>query len=206
MTLTKRILAVSMMCAGFVGLAVAQGNLAAGWSQRPDGGTAADNKLTMEGPAIHIATGGPPTNNATFYNPAWTASGNRTYGATFTQNVKSTHPDAYGLMIGGSNLDKDDQSYTYFEVRQAGEFYIATRKGAAVTPVVAWTKNAAIVPEGPDGKQVNTLAITVNGNDVVFSVNGTEVSKQPKSAVLTDGLYGFRVSHRLDITVTDIKK
>ena len=109
-------------------------------------------------------------------------------------------------MIGGSNLDKDDQTYTYFEVRQAGEFYIANRKGSTVTPVVAWTKNAAIKPEGADGKQQNTLSIAVNGGNVSFSVNGTEVSKQPTSAVSVNGLYGFRVSHRLDITATDIKK
>lgn len=202
MKLTKLVCSV-LLLAGFV---YAQGNLAAGWALRADSGAGADNKLTMEGAAIHIVTTGAPTNNATFFNSTWTATGNRTYSATLTQNVKATHPDAYGLMIGGSNLDKDDQSYTYFEVRQAGEFYIATRKGATVTPVVAWTKNAAIKPEGTDGKQVNTLSVQVNGANVIFSVNGTEVSKQPATAVQVNGLFGFRVSHRLDITVTDIKK
>lgn len=206
MTFTKQLSILTLACAGFAALAVAQGNLAAGWAVRADSGAGADSKLTMEGTAFHIVTGGPPTANGTFYNATWTATGNRTYSATFTQNVKATHPDAYGLMIGGSNLDKDDQSYTYFEVRQAGEFYIATRKGAAVTPVVAWTKNAAIKPEGADGKQVNTLAVQVNGANVIFSVNGTEVSRQPATAVQVNGLFGFRVSHRLDITVTDLKK
>ncbi len=201
MKFTKQFLILTLACSAVF----AQG-LASGWAQRADSGAGADNKLTMEGPAIHIVTAGPPTNNATFFNSTWTATGNRTYSATFTQNVKATHPDAYGLMIGGANLDKDDQSYTYFEVRQAGEFYIATRKGATVTPVVAWTKNAAIKPEGTDGKQVNTLSIQVNGANVIFSVNGTEVSKQPTTAVQVNGLFGFRVSHRLDITVTDIKK
>jgi len=184
----------------------AQGNLATGWAVRADSGTGADNKLTMEGPAIHIVTAGPPTSNGTFSNPAWTSTGNHTYAATLTQNVKSTHPDAYGLMFGGANLDKDTQSYSYFSIRQAGEFYIATRKGATVTPVVAWTKHAAIKPEGADGKQVNTLSVEVNGANVIFSVNGTEVSRQPATAVQTNGLFGFRVSHRLDITATDIKK
>jgi len=70
--------------------------------------------------------------------------------------VKATHPDAYGLMFGGANLADDNQTYTYFEVRQAGEFYIATRKGSVVTAIVPWTRNAAIKPEGADGKQSNT--------------------------------------------------
>lgn len=198
-----KILASALLMAG---LSFAAGNLADGWSLRADNGAGADDKLMAEGAAIHLVTTGSPANNATFYNPAWTATGNRTYSATLTQNAKAGHPDAYGLMIGGANLDNENQSYTYFEVRQAGEFYIATRKGASVTPVVPWTKNAAIVAEGADGKQVNTLSIQVNGANVIFSINGTEVSRQPTSAVQVNGLFGFRVSHRLDITATDIKK
>ena len=184
----------------------AAGNLADGWSVRADSGTGADDKLTMEGDAIHIVTAGAPSNTGAFFNPAWTATGNHNYSATFTQNVKATHPDAYGLLIGGSNLTGDNQAYTYFEVRQAGEFYIATRKGAMVTPVVPWTKNAAIKPEGADGKQSNNLSIEVNGANVIFKVNGTEVNRQPTSAVQANGIFGFRISHRLDITITDIKK
>jgi hypothetical protein len=184
----------------------AAGNLAEGWSVRADSGTGADNKLTMDGSALHFVTGGPPSNNGTYFNPAWTATGNHTFSATLTQNVKATHPDAYGLMIGGSNLADENQTYTYFEVRQGGDFYIATRKGSAVTPVVPWTKNAAIKPEGPDGKQSNTLTVQVNGANVIFSVNGTEVNRQPVTAVQVNGLFGFRVCHRLDITATDIKK
>ena len=184
----------------------AAGNLADGWSVHADSGTGADNKLTMEGAAFHFVTAGPPANNGTYFNPAWTATGNHTFSATLTQNVKATHPDAYGLVLGGANLADSNQTYTYFEVRQAGEFYIATRKGGAVTAVVPWTKNAAIKPEGADGKQSNNLSIQVNGANVIFSVNGTEVNRQPTTAVQVNGLFGFRICHRLDITATDVKK
>ena len=212
---------ISMACLGLVvGLAAvngvgpvaplavvhAAGNLADGWSVRADSGTGADNKLTLEGADFHFVTGGPPSNNGTYFNPAWTATGNHTFSATFTQNVKATHPDAYGLMFGGANLADDNQTYTYFEVRQAGEFYIATRKGAAVTKVVPWTRNAAIKPEGADGKQSNNLSVQVNGANVIFSVNGTEVSRQATTSAQVNGLFGFRICHRLDITVTDVKK
>lgn len=203
-----------LACFGFAaGLAVvgttvahAAGNLPDGWSVRADSGTGADNKLTMEGSGFHFVTGGPPSNNGTYFNPAWTATGNHTFSATLTQNVKATHPDAYGLMIGGSDLDGPNQTYTYFEVRQAGEFYIATRKGSMVTPVVPWTKNAAIKAQGADGMQSNNLSIQVNGANVIFSINGTEVSRQPTSAVQVNGMFGFRICHRLDISVTDVKK
>jgi hypothetical protein len=150
--------------------------------------------------------GGPPSNNGTFYNPAWTAKGNHTFSATLTQNAKATHPTSYGLMFGGSNLDGDNQMYTYFLVRQAGQFYIANRSGAMVTAVVPWTANSAIKPEGSDGMQSNTLSVQVTGSNVVFSINGTEVNRQPAASVHVDGLYGFRVGHRLDVTVTNVKK
>src|ERR1700733_10178099 len=54
----------------------AAGNLADGWSVRADSGTGADDKLAVEGPALHFVMAGPPVNNGTFFNPAWTATGN----------------------------------------------------------------------------------------------------------------------------------
>ena len=183
----------------------AAGNLADGWSVRADSGAGQDNKLMAEGGALHFTMAGPPSNNGTFYNSAWTATGNHTFSATLTENAKATHPTSYGLMFGGSNLDGDNQTYSYFLVRQSGQFYIANRVGAMVTPVVPWTANAAIKPEA-DGKQTNTLSVQVTGNNVVFSVNGTEVNRQPAASLHVNGLFGFRIGHRLDITVTDVKK
>ena len=181
------------------------GNLADGWSVRADSGTGADNKLTVEGGTFHFMMGGPPSNNGTFYNPAWTATGNHTFSATMTENAKATHPTSYGLMFGGTNLGADNQMYSYFLVRQAGEFYIANRSGATVTAVVPWTPNKAIKPEA-DGKQTNTLSVKVDGANVIFSVNGTEVNRQPAASLHVNGLYGFRVGHRLDVTVTNVMK
>ena len=59
MKATKIVVSVLLLA----GLTFAQG-LATGWSQRADSGAGADNKLAAEGAAIHITTGGPPTNNA----------------------------------------------------------------------------------------------------------------------------------------------
>jgi len=211
MTRFKQLTISLALLACFLGLdayfaAQAAGNLADGWSVRADSGTGADNKLMMEGSAYHFVLGRPPSNNGTFYNPAWTATGNHTFSATFSQNTKATHPTSYGLMFGGSNLDGPTQMYSYFLVHQAGEFYIANRMGASVTAVVPWTANKAIKPEGADGKQTNTLSVQVSGNNVIFSVNGTEVNRQPASALHVNGLYGFRIGHALDVTVTNVMK
>ena len=104
----------------------------------------------------------------------WTKSGNYTYSARLTQVKKASHPVSYGLVIGGSKMGPTP-TYTYFLVRQSGEYYIANWEGSAPTAVVPWTANAAIVKEGADGKQPNTLGVQVQGDNVIFSVNGKEV-------------------------------
>lgn len=184
----------------------ASATLPAGWAVRADSGAGMDDHMMMEGTSHHFMMGGPPSDNGTFYNAAWTATGDHTYTATLTQNAMATHPTGYGLMFGGSNLGADNQMYSYFEVRQAGEYYIANRNGADVTAVVPWTANDAIMAEGADGKQMNTLSVQVAGDEVVFSINGTEVNRLPAADLHTDGMYGFRIGHRLDVTVSDVAR
>src|ERR1700691_438085 len=75
--------------------------LAEGWSVRADSGTGENNQVAIDGGVYHFMMSGPPSDNGTFYNPAWTAAGNHTVSATFTQNAAATHPTAYGLMFGG---------------------------------------------------------------------------------------------------------
>jgi hypothetical protein len=135
----------------------------------------------------------------------WTKSGNYTYSARLTQMKKASHPVSYGLVIGGSNMGPSP-TYTYFLVRQSGEYFISNWEGTSPMTVVNWTANPAIVKEGADGKQANTLGVQVQGDNVIFSVNGTEVSRQPKSKVHADGVLGFRVGHTLDVDVDQVKK
>ncbi len=110
-------------------------------------------------------------------------------------------------MIGGSNVAGDMQTYTYFLVRNQGEYFIANREGnARPMTVVNWTANPAIVKQGADGRQTNTLGIQVQGDNVIFTVNGTEMTRLPKSKIHADGLYGFRIGHNLDVDLDQVKR
>ena len=177
------------------------GSLPEGWNVRPDRGTADQIKLTITGDVYHFAMG--PA--GTFYRSAGTKSGNYQFSARLTQTKAPTHPISYGLMIGGSDLAGPNQTYTYFLVRNQGEYYVANREGdKRPVAVVTWTANPAIVKEGADGRQTNTLGIRVQGDDVIFTVNGTEVTKLSKSKLHTDGMYGFRIGHNLDVDVDQV--
>lgn len=182
---------------------VSGGNLPAGWNVRPDRGSADQIKLTTEGGTYHFAMG--PA--GTFYRSDWTKSGNYKFSARLTQTKAPSHPISYGLMFGGSDLAGSNQTYSYFLVRNEGQFYIANREGnGRPTAVVEWTANPAIVKQGGDGRQTNTLGIQTQGDNVIFTVNGTEVTRLPKSKLHTDGMYGFRIGHNLDVDVDQVSR
>ncbi len=46
---------------------------------------------------------------------------------------------AYGLFVGGQDLEGDDQKYLYFLIRRSGEFLIKTRAGDETSVVHPWT-------------------------------------------------------------------
>jgi hypothetical protein len=179
------------------------GKFPAGWSVRPDRGTADQIQFSASGDVYHFAMG--PA--GTFYNSGWTKSGDYQFSARLTQKAAPSHPISYGLMIGGSNLAGDMQTYTYFLVRNQGEYFVANREGnARPSTVVNWTANPAIVKQGADGRQTNTLGIQVQGDNVIFTVNGTEMTRLPKSKIHADGLYGFRIGHNLDVDLDQVKR
>jgi hypothetical protein len=92
-------------------------------------------------------------------------------------------------------------------VRNQGQYFISNRESdAPPTTVVNWTAHPAIVKQGADGRQANTLAIQVEGDNVIFSVNGMEVTRLAKSKLHTDGLFGFRIGHNIDVDVDQVKR
>src|SRR5579864_600648 len=180
---------------------VGGGKLPSGWGARPDRGTADQINFTSEAGVYHFTMG----SAATFYRSDWTKSGDYQFSARLTQTKAPSHPISYGLMIGGSDLAGSSQTYSYFLVRNQGDYYIANREGDKRTEtVVTWTLNLAIVKQGADGRQTNTLGIQVQGDDLIFSVNGTEVTRLAKGKVHADGMYGFRIGHNLDVEVDQV--
>jgi hypothetical protein len=175
--------------------------LPAGWSVRPDRGSPADVSVAQTGDVFHFVM----SSAATFYNPTWTKTGNYKFSARLTQVKAPSHATSYGLMFGGSNLAGPMQTYSYFLVRNQGDYYVANRDGdARPTAVVNWTVHPAIVKQGADGKQVNTLGVEVQGNNVIFTVNGTEVTRVEKSKLHTDGMMAFRIGHNFDVDVDQV--
>ena len=66
-------------------------------------------------------------------------------------------------------------------------------------------KTASDAVKKPDasGKSTNALQVRVGADKVDFLVNGEVVHTEPKSGatVKTDGIYGIRVNHLLEVQV-----
>jgi hypothetical protein len=191
----------------------------AGWTGQVDaneeknGKSVKDAKLSGDKSTMQVTTG--PA--ITYWNPANKASGNYTVKATFTEpkymNL-NTHPHPYGIVIAGNGLGTPEQSYLYcaaygngnFIVRGFGPepFQMNGRRGEA---------NPAVHKAAGAGQSVTQeIALSVKGDRVECSVNGTVVAGYDKSALVTagklkstDGVYGLRFAHNTEATVTGFK-
>jgi hypothetical protein len=179
-----------------------------GWKVRVDRSTSASDpdgageiKFTTSGSGFHAVN----PQAAVYWNPANTISGNYTLKGSFTLTKPSGHVNYYGLVFGGSALDGAQQSYSYFVIAQNGSWLIKRRDGDATSNIAPKTPNDAVKKPGADGKSTNDLEVRVGGDKIDFVVNGTVVHSMAKGDLKTDGIYGIRVNHLLDVQIDGLK-
>ncbi len=186
----------------------------AGWNGRIDrrpmsqGMTLANSRFAEAPGGFRLSIG--PGGN--FWNDANVASGDFEVKATFKEHkMASSHPHSYGVFIGGANLESDTETLLYCIVYGNGQFSVKTFHGANVTTLVNRGSNAALHQADADGESTNEIGWRVSGGKASCVVNGTEVASFDRSEIVgpdkiisTDGVYGFRVSHRLELTVTGL--
>jgi hypothetical protein len=176
-----------------------------GWKMRVDRSTSASDpdapgtiKFVTMGSGFHATN----PQAAVYWNPENTASGVYTLKGTLTLMKPSGHTNYYGLIFGGSGLDGPQQKYTYFMVAQDGTWLIKKRDGDASTSNVSdKTKSGAVKTPDASGKSINALEVRVGRDKIDYVVNGTVVHSTPKSGVTTDGIYGIRVNHVLEVHI-----
>jgi hypothetical protein len=178
-----------------------------GWKMRVDRSTSAsDPDGSGSISFVTMGSGFHATNPqaAVYWNPANTATGTYTLKGTFTLMKPSGHTNYYGLVFGGSNLDGPQQSYLYFVVAQNGTWLIKHRTSdGAPENVSAKEPSDAVKKPDDTGKSTNALEVRVGADKIDYVVNGTVVHTTPKTGATatTDGIYGIRVNHLLEVQV-----
>ncbi|MFL5577645.1 MAG: hypothetical protein ACJ79S_16950 [Gemmatimonadaceae bacterium] len=133
------------------------------------------------------------------------ARGSYTASASFDQLEAPRHPEAYGIFIGGKNLDQPTQQYTYFLVRGTGEYFVKVRDGAQTKGVIDWKASDAVPKADASGKASYRLAAQVGADSVRFLVNDKPVAAVAKAGLPTDGIAGLRINHNLHVAVTPVE-
>jgi hypothetical protein len=166
-------------------------------AQDPD--DASDIKFIVMGTGFHTV-GGPA---GVYWKPNMMAKGNYTLRGNFTLVRPSSHPNYYGLIFGGSNLDNANQNYIYFLVAQDGTYIIKHRVGDRVNDVRGETMHAAIRRPTGNGRAQNALEVRVAGNTISYVINGQIVHTTPKTGetATADGLVGARINHVTEVMV-----
>jgi hypothetical protein len=177
-----------------------------GWKLRSDNSTRAADP-DGAGPIRFVEEkGGFHATNpqaAAYWNPANTAAGNYSLKGTFTVLKPTSHSEYYGLVFGGSDLEGARQSYLYFMVAGDGTWLLKSRTGNDTENVAGPTPNSSVKQPDASGKSTNALEVRARADKVEYVVNGTVVHTSPKSGktAKTDGIYGLRVNHLLEVQV-----
>lgn len=162
-----------------------------------------DVYFTSMTPGWHVTMRRP---RGIFWHPASTASGDYSVSSSIYLFDPGSRNEAYGLILGGSNLDAENQEYLYFLIRRSGEFLVKLRRGNGTSTVVGWTKNKAVAQWTDESLQMiqNTLGIRVESDLISFSVNDTEVHSMEKGDLPTAGIVGFRFNHGVNVHVSSL--
>jgi hypothetical protein len=192
---------------------VAGGGISApGWKGRIDrkaaasGKTIKDSKFMAMGNDLHLTIG--PAGD--YWRDTDVAKGDYEVKATFTETkMTASHPHSFGLFIGGAGLDTDTESLMYCIVYGNGTYAVKTFHGAKVTTLAGPVEHAAVKKADAAGKSTNTVGWRVKGGTASCVVNGTAVQSFEKAVTVgpdklasTDGIFGIRVTHNVDLTVS----
>lgn len=183
-----------------------------GWKGKVDaraaqqGKTVADSRFAARGGKLELKIG--PA--AIYWNDANRAAGNYEVKAAFTENAhRPKHPHSYGVFIGGSDLDTADQAFAYCIVYANGTYSVKYFRGANVVTVADRVASPAINKATDAGAATNEIGWRVRGGKAACVVNGREVQSWDAAQLVgagklksLGGLYGVRVSHNLDLTLT----
>ena len=175
-----------------------------GWEVRFDreGVSMEELSFVTMPPGMHVTTG--PAMIA--YHPDSTVTGSYTLESEVFLFDPGDRREGFGFFVGGSDLDGESQRYTYFLLRQGGEFLVKAREGVETRVIQDWTAHEAIRSwaEGEDATARNHLVLQVDESGLRLRVNDATVWEGRASSVATDGIFGLRINHGLNLHVTSI--
>ena len=103
--------------------------------------------------------------------------------------------------INSKDLSSEDITYSYFLIRNGGEFIAKRREGSDAPAGIPWTPNSAIMSyedRGDAETAKNVLVVEAGAETVRFFVNGEQVSTLPRAGFGADGDLRYPGKPRLE--------
>ena len=128
-------------------------------------------------------------------------------GGIYYHNENNVDREAFGLFFGGADLKNENQSYLYFLIRNTGEYLIKKRIGEETETIQGWTKTEAmnLFTDQTEYSAQNDFKVKASGDKLSFYLNGVELTTYDKSGFTTDGIYGLRVNHSINLHISSLK-
>ena len=105
--------------------------------------------------------------------------------------------------------DHDPEPDMYRIVYANGTYALTSLPGAQVTTLAGPVEHDAVKKADASGKSTNTVGWRVKGGTASCVVNGTAVQSFDKAITVgpdklasTDGIFGIRLTHNVDLTVS----
>src|SRR5256886_12067440 len=181
------------------------GNFPAGWHVRTEANRQTGQPASLEnvkftnlGDGLHTTVG--PA--GIYWRDRDTISASYHVVAKLSQMKNPTHPEAFGIFIGGKSLADSGQTYTYFLVRPIDGMYSIRRRTSYLTrptAIVEWTASDAVTKADASGAAANELSIQVQGGQAKVMVNGKEGYTADAANLDVNGVVGYRINHNLDV-------
>lgn len=178
----------------------------AGYRVRLDGDARAPGEFLVRGggpgETLRITTG--PGGIAWRDEDTVTAGSFRAEATFLQRGAPVDYREAYGIFVGGEELDGPDPRYTYLLVRGTGEFMVRRRSGRRTETLLDWTGHPAVAGVDVQGAEPrNTLAVEADLEETRFVVNDAVVHRISSEEAAPHGAAGLRVNHRLDLEVEE---
>ncbi len=154
-------------------------------------------------PGWHITTGP----SAIFYHPENTVSGNYNIKSKiYLFDTKGRNREAFGMIFGGKNLDKENQEYVYFLIRNTGEYLIKTRAGSETATIKGWTATDAMTmfTDKTESTAENNFEVNISAEKITFYLNDQKLTSIPSEGISTDGIFGLRVNHSNNLHIATL--
>ena len=177
-----------------------------GWTLRRDRPTGGDDpRLRWVDGGLDIRTGAAAI---LYRNDARTDEDSFAVELDVAQFDPQRRNEAYGIVLGGRELDGAGQSYVYVLIRQDGMILVKRRTGEQTSLIRDWTPAPTLATW--DGRAAgadrirNRLRVRVDGSTLTLELNDTPagtltLGRTPR------GIVGLRVNHGLHVRVSDFR-